>query len=210
MSIRSVLGRMRARHELRAARRQTKAFCRTHPAQVRVCWDLDNTLVDSGILLQAGKSLDEAIVEAYPVANMLAFYEAMRAQLPQAEHFILTARRRSMRGPTLDWFERHGLDARPTGVCLIPCAAAKPQIWRQLAADAPLVIVDDLSFNHERDTPNLHHDLIAHATRTAMSYVDLDDIAAIAADPTAVARITERILAAVSPHLENANRLLRP
>ena len=180
------------------ALRQARLFCHAHPAELRICWDLDNTLIDSGVLLRAGRSLDQAIVEAYPVPNMLEFYEAMRAHLPQARNFILSARAKSMRNETLRWFERHELKAAATSLCLVPHAAAKPKIWRQLASDAPLVIVDDLSFNHESDEPSLYHDLIQQAERTAVSYVGLEQIAKVATDRSAVAIVAAQAVSVLS------------
>lgn len=190
--------RLSARLQVRAAVRQARRFGREHPAAVRVCWDLDNTIVDSGVLLRAGRSLDEAIVEAYPVANMLAFYDALSSRLPGAAHFVLTARRRSMRAATIAWCERHGLDAREASLCLLPHPAAKPRVWRELAHDARLVIVDDLSFNHELDEPNLYDELIDAARRTARGYVGFDEIARIAANPAAAEQVAAATAAAVA------------
>ena len=87
----------------RAAVLQARNFRGTGPNAVCVCWDLDNTLVASGALLRRGRTLEEAILEAYPVDNMLDFYAAMRMRLPEALHFILSARSASMRDvPTFD------------------------------------------------------------------------------------------------------------
>jgi hypothetical protein len=181
----------RTRH-VRAAVRQAREFCRSRPAEVRVCWDLDNTLVDTGALLRAGMTLDRAIIEAYPVPNMLAFYEAMHERLVHAEHFILSARSTTMREETFAWLRRHGMTAPSTSVCLIPTAAAKPRVWRQLSEDAALVIVDDLAFNHEADETSLYDDLISQARDAAVSYIGASDIAAVAADETAAASILAR------------------
>jgi hypothetical protein len=182
----------------RAAVRQAQEFCRRQPAEIRICWDLDNTLVDSGTLMGQGRRLDQAIVEAYPVANMLGFYEAMRARLPGAENFILSARAISMRDGTFEWVKRHRLQSA-AAVCLVPRVTAKPRIWRRLAADAQLVIVDDLSFNHEQQTVSLYHQLISQAQTIAAVYIGLDEIAGIATDPAAIAPLVERTVQAVTP-----------
>jgi hypothetical protein len=99
---------------------------------------------------------------------------------------------------THDWFARYGVAAPATQVCLIPYAGAKPKIWEALARSARLVIVDDLSFNHEGDTPSLYHELIVDAKRTADSYVGLREIASIAADAAAIEGVTEHTLAALA------------
>lgn len=200
VEVRSTLGKLKARaganREVRVAQRQSKHFCDTHPRETCICWDLDNTLVDSGVLLGAGCSLDQAIVAAHPVANMLEFYEVMQTHLPGAANFILSARSGSMRDATLDWFSRHGLVA--TSLCLVPHAAAKPRIWRQLASNAPLVIVDDLSFGHESDVPSLYHDLILRAEATALSYVGFEQIAEISVDREAVTSVATQVVGALS------------
>ena len=71
------LGAIRLAWEALSAVRQARRFGRSHPASVRVCWDLDNTLVDSGRLVHAGTPLREAVIDAEPVPKMLEFYEAL-------------------------------------------------------------------------------------------------------------------------------------
>src|SRR5438876_12015123 len=116
-----VLGRAKhlalTRWETWTAIKQARRLCESYPATVRICWDLDNTLVNSGVLIRVGKHLQDAVVEAQPVSNMLAFYEAMRIKLPEAEPFILSARMRSMRRDTLVWLGRYGLAPRDGAVC---------------------------------------------------------------------------------------------
>ena len=58
-----------------------------------------------------------------------------------------------MRRDTLVWLQRHGLTPQDGAVCFVPQAKAKVKVWRQLARDGQLVIVDDLSYNHESDSP---------------------------------------------------------
>lgn len=183
--IRTRLGVWRAVSQARTARRQ-------HPATIRICWDLDNTLVGSGRLLKAGLQLHEAVVDAKPVPNMLAFFEAMRRRLPEAEHFILSARPSGMRADTLAWLEEHGLALSGGAVCLVPSAEAKRRVWQQLARDAQLVIVDDLSHGHEGDEAVVYEELAAFARGTASVYVGLNEIARIEADPDAVQSVAER------------------
>jgi hypothetical protein len=166
-------------------------------AGVCICWDLDNTLVDSGTLLRSGLTLEEAIVEAYPVPNMLAFYCAIYTALPDAEHFILSARPESMKSDTLAWFRQHGLRAPESHVCLVPEARAKPRIWRELARSARLVIVDDLSFNHEADQPSVYQDLLDTASQLAAAYVGLPQIARIASNLYEVDSVTQQTLHAL-------------
>src|SRR3954451_5335190 len=91
-----------------AARRAVREI-RERPASLRICWDLDNTLVGSGRLLKDGLQLHEAIVDAKPVPNMLAFFDVMRRRFPDAEHIILSARPNAMRAETLAWLEEYGL-----------------------------------------------------------------------------------------------------
>ena len=180
------LGAIRLAWETLSAVRQARRFGRSHPASVRVCWDLDNTLVDSGRLIHAGTPLREAVIDAEPVPKMLEFYEALRAKLPDAQHFILSARMSSMRRDTLVWLQRHGLTPQDGAVCFVPQAKAKVKVWRQLARDGQLVIVDDLSYNHESDSPDVYHELVHIAQRTARVYIGLEQIGQIAADSIAV------------------------
>src|SRR5436190_22556548 len=116
-----------------AAVKQARRSCKSRPADVWICWDLDNTLASSGVLLRLGTRLKDAVVEAQAVPNMLALYEAIRTKVPEAEHFILSARTRSMRGDTLVWLRRHGFQPSEGSVCFVPHAGAKPRVWRQLA-----------------------------------------------------------------------------
>jgi hypothetical protein len=182
---------------VRAAVRQARRL-RSRSGVIRICWDLDNTLVDSGRMLRAGKRLDDAIVEAEPVSNMLDLYEAMRAELPNAEHFILSARMRGMRHKTVAWLSRHGVSPADAAVCFVPYVQAKSKVWQELARDARLVIVDDLSYNHETDQVGIHHDLVAVAERLACVYIGLDEIAEISRNPTAVAVAVSRTAESVA------------
>lgn len=138
--------------------------------------------------------LEEAVVEAKPITNMLDFYEVIRRRLPDAHQFILSARTSLMRSDTLDWLGQWGLVPEAGAVCFLPYAKAKPKVWKQLARDARLVIVDDLSYNHESRQPSVHHDLVESARRTAVAYVGLDQIAQIAADSKAIGAVASGIV----------------
>lgn len=162
---------------------------RTSPGAVLVCWDLDNTLVDSGSLLRRGRHLEEAIVEGEPVPNMLAFYAALGDGLPEAGHVILSARTPGMRTDTLAWLSRHGLTPTDGAVWFVPRAADKVRVWQALARGAPLVIVDDLTYGHEAETPSVYHDLVEAARGTATVYVGFDEITRIAGDSDAISGI---------------------
>ena len=186
------------RWETWAAVKQARRSCKSHPAKVRFCWDLDNTLANSGVLIKFGTRLQDAIVEAQAVPNMLALYEAIRTRLPEAEHFILSARMRSMRGDTLMWLRRHGVEPRDGALCFVPHPEAKPRVWRQLARDARLVIVDDLSYNHESDTPSVYNDLVVSAEQTASVYIGLTQITNIAAHSHAAEEIAARTVEALA------------
>jgi hypothetical protein len=164
-----------------------------------VCWDLDNTLVNSGVLIHDGRRLHEAVVEAEPMANMFAFYAALREQLPGARHVFLSARPRSMRRVTLDWLERHELAHEADTVWFVPFAGAKPRVWATLAQIAPLVIVDDLTYDHESERPSVYHDLVETARRTAAVYVGIDQITQMAADPEVVATIVAETIRQMQP-----------
>jgi hypothetical protein len=161
---------------------------------MRICWDLDNTLVDSGALIRLGKRLEEAVIEAEPVPNMLRFYESIQARLPRADHVILTSRTDVMRVATLAWLARHGLAPAEDAIWFVPDPKAKVKVWLQLARDARLVIIDDLSYNHESARPAVHHDLVERAVRIAAVYVGLEQIAAIQADLRAVERVTSWVI----------------
>jgi hypothetical protein len=190
--------RPRTRWESWLAVSQVRRFHRRSVAQVRICWDLDNTLVGSGSLLSTGVPLERAIVDAEPIPNMLAFLAAMRRDLPEAEHVFLSARVRSMRAPTLSWLARYGLTPTAGAVWLVPSADVKPAIWRRLARTARLVIVDDLSYDHEAQRPSIYEDLVEVARQTATIYIGLDQIAEIAADPGAIEVIAAQTAEAVA------------
>jgi hypothetical protein len=186
-----------ARWDVRAAVKQARRF-RSGRGVIRICWDLDNTLVNSGALLRAGGRLDDAIVEAEPVSNMLDLFEAIRVELPNAEHFILSARMRGMRRDTVAWLERYGLSPADAAVCLVPYVQAKPKVWAELARDARLVIVDDLSFNHEAEQVGIYDDLVDVAERLAYVYIGLDEIVEIARNPTAIGAVVSRTVGSVA------------
>lgn len=194
----------RARATLGAwsAARQARSIARRRPAAVRVCWDLDNTLVGSGRLLRNGRQLHEAVVEAGPVPNMLSFFNAITRGLPTADHFILSARPTAMRADTLAWLDDHGLALSGGAICLVPDPMAKPTVWRQLARRGQLVIVDDLSYGHEYPEPESYGALVARATAIASAYVGLEDIARIERD----ARAVGVVLATVLERLANERR----
>jgi hypothetical protein len=182
--------------DVRAAVRQARRL-RSRKAVIRICWDLDNTLVNSGELLRAGERLDDAIVEAEPVSNMLDLYKAMRAQLPNAEHFILSARMRGMRRDTMAWLSRHGLSPADAAVCFVPYVQAKPKVWEELARDGRLVIIDDLSYNHETEQVGIYHDLVEIAERLAFVYIGVNEITEVATNPTAVGAVVSRTVESV-------------
>ena len=186
--------RARTWWEVRAALRQARRHT-SHPAPIRVCWDLDNTLVNSGVLLREGHSLRDAIVRADPVSNMLEFFDVVHSTLPDADHFILTARVRAMRRDTETWLLRHGLAETDAPLCLVPYVDAKKRVWELLARTSRLVIIDDLSFDHEREEPTRNDDLIEMARRVAVVYIGADEIATIACDSQAIEETVSRIIA---------------
>jgi hypothetical protein len=188
----AALRRTRARWEVRTAVKQARTFCSARPSRVRVCWDLDNTLVDSGTLIHAGTQLASAIVDAEPVPNMLDFYRAMKTKLPDAEHFILSSRLRSMRPDTALWLRRSGVPFDDSILCLVPYVQAKRRVWAQLARDGALVIVDDLSYDHEADTPSIYQELVRFAEETATVYIGLEQIAEIKSNAAAIEEVAAR------------------
>lgn len=190
--------RPRSRWETWLAVRQARRVHALGSAPVRVCWDLDNTLVGSGSLVRSGITLEKAIVEAQPIPNMLEFFAALRTNLPEAEQVVLSARPRSMRVATLAWLERYSIALNPDAVLLAPSAAVKPAIWRQLARSAQLVIVDDLTYDHEAQRPSVYHDLVEAARRIATVYVGFDQIAEIAANPGVIEPIAAQTAEAVA------------
>jgi hypothetical protein len=178
--------------------RQARNACRANPATVRVCWDLDNTLAGSGILLRTGIPLQAAIVDAQPVPNMPAFYDALHARLPQAHHFILSARTPGMRRDTVAWLARHGLEADDAAICFVPDVDAKLAVWRQLARDARLVIVDDLSYDHEAVKPSVYEHLVDVAEQIAYIYVGFDRIADITQSEAAAEAVASEVVGALA------------
>jgi hypothetical protein len=182
---------------------QARAFVSGRRGVTRVCWDLDNTLADSGSLLRSGKTLAEAIVAAQPVPNMPEFFRALQIALPEADHFLLSARLPSMRPDTLAWLRGH-LGVTDMALCLVPYPDAKTKVWRSLAAAGPVVIVDDLSFGHEGDQPSVHVTLVEAARQSATAYVGLDEIRRIAGDRSEVAATVESILVALGHRAASA------
>jgi hypothetical protein len=57
------------------------------------------------------------------------------------------------------------------------------------------VIVNDLTYDHEAEAPSVYHDFVETARRTAAVYIGVDEIARIADDPDAVARIAAEAVA---------------
>ena len=195
VGVRRALGRIKWRiaraASVRRAVGQARSFASAQPTAVRICWDLDNTLVASGKLLARGLTLDRAVVDAYPVDNMLDYYDAVRNALPEASHFILSARPANMRGATQTWLEQNGLTPERSAVCLVPEPDIKPRIWAELARGTQLVIVDDLRFNHEAEIPDLYHDLIDLADDVAVAYIGgetIDRLETGEVTPTAAAQ----------------------
>ena len=133
---------------------------------------------------------------------MLDLYEAMGAELPNAVHFILSARTRGMRRETVVWLSRHGISPADAVVCFVPYVQAKPKVWAELARDARLVIV--LSYNHETEKVGIYHDLVAVAERIAYVYIGLNDIAEIAENPTAVGAVVTRTAESVAASSRSA------
>lgn len=198
LTVRGVARNVRKRLGVWRAVRQARAAGRRNPSRIRICWDLDNTLVGSGRLLKEGRLLRQAVVEAQPMPNMLAFFDAMRRHVPEAEHFILSARPNGMRADTLAWLEEHGLALHGGDISLVPSAEAKRRVWQQLAGDGQLVIVDDLSYGHEGEQAVLYHELVAFARETATVYIGLDEIALIEADRGAVDAVAGRAAATLA------------
>jgi hypothetical protein len=125
---------------------------------------------------------------------MLDFLAAVHSTLPEADRFILTARTRAMRRDTQTWLLRHGLGQTDAALCFVPYVEAKMRIWEQLARNSRLVIVDDLSFNHEGDVPSRNKGLIELAQRLAVVYIGPDEIAAVAADAQAIEGTLSRVM----------------
>jgi hypothetical protein len=204
---RSIAGRARhavvIRRQTHGAVAQARTFVSGRRGVTRVCWDLDNTLADSGSLLRSGKTLAEAIVAAQPVPNMPEFFRALQMALPDADHFVLSARLPSMRLDTLAWLRGH-LGEADLALCLVPNPDAKMKVWRSLAAAGPVVIVDDLSFGHEGDQPSVYAALVETARKSATAYVGLEEIRQIAGDRSEVAATVESVLASLGPRAPSA------
>jgi hypothetical protein len=198
LALRRAVGVVRSKREVRRAVRQARDACRANPATVRVSWDLDNTLASSGVLLRTGVPLQEAIVDAQPLANMPAFYEALHARLPEAHHFILSARMPSMRRDTIAWLARHGLEADDAAICFVPNVDAKLEVWRQLARGARLVVVDDLSYDHEAIEPSVYEHLVEVAKQIAFIYIGLDRIAEITQSAAASEAVAAEVVGALA------------
>ena len=124
--------------------------------------------------------------------NMLEFFAAIEARLPEARHVIVTARMGSMRSATSAWLARHGVAVPPAAVCFVPSAVAKEKIWETLAAGAPLLIVDDLTYGHESDEPVSHRELVETASRTARVYIGFEQIAEMSSSRPSVDAIVSR------------------
>jgi hypothetical protein len=142
--------------------------------------------------------LEDAVIDAQPVPNMLAFYELVSSKLPQAEHVMLSARLHSMRPDTMAWLRTHGLAPADGAVCFVPSVQAKTRVWRQLVRNGQLIIVDDLSYNHEAEQVSVYDELVAVAKRIATAYVGHEEITAITAGSDAVDAVVSRMLAALA------------
>lgn len=184
------------RHTLaaRSAFQKARRYARRTDADVIVCWDLDNTLVDSGSLLRQGMSLAEAVAVAEPMARMLEFFADLAEAIPDAEHVVLSARPRSLRPPTIEWLARHGLRVAENHVWLVPDAQAKLTVWRCLVRSARLVIIDDLSYGHEGDVRAPYGDLVDAASAVATVYVGLSEIAAVGVDSFGGKRVAASVV----------------
>jgi hypothetical protein len=184
---------------VRPAARGIRAICAAHPSAIRVCWDLDNTLIDSGSLLRDGLSLTEAVVLASPMAKMLEFFEEMHQRLPGAEHVALSARHATLRPETLAWIDQNGPALAPERIFLVPNAEAKPALWRALAQTAPLVIVDDLTFGHHDSEVSQYAELVEAASKIATSYVGHSTIAAVESGERTPAAVAAQVIADLAP-----------
>jgi hypothetical protein len=162
-------------------------------APVVVCWDLDNTLVDSGVLIRDGRPVGRAWVEAVPVPGMLAFASALRARLANAAHVVLSVRTREVRAETLAWLEREQFALGADDLWLVASPEDKPAVWHALARNARLVVVDDLTHGHESAEPLAYDRLVEEARRTADVYVGAAEIARVRADPDEADRLARRV-----------------
>lgn len=142
-------------------------------APVVVCWDLDNTLVDSGTLVRAGRPVADAWIEAGPVPGMLELAEALRAALPAATHVVLSVRPRRYRPATMAWLERYATDLPARATWLVSSPDDKPPVWRALARHSQLVVIDDLAGGHEGLAPAPYERLVEEARQIAAVYVGL-------------------------------------
>ena len=145
-------------------------------APVVVCWDLDNTLADSGTLVRTGRPVADAWIEARPVPGMLELAAALRAALPAAAHVVLTVRPRRYRRATMAWLERYAKDLPARATLLVSSPDDKPPVWRALARHGQLVVVDDLAGGHESPEPVPYVHLIGEAQQIAAVYLGLDVI----------------------------------
>lgn len=162
-------------------------------APVVVCWDLDNTLVDSGPLIREGRPVSSAWVEAGPVPGMLAFASELRTRLPNAAHVVLSVRTGSVRSDTLAWLERERFDLAADDLWLVSSPHDKPAVWRALGRNARLVVVDDLTHGHESEQPLAYEALAAEARRTADVYVGAEEIARVRVDPDEAPRLAHEV-----------------
>lgn len=178
-----------------AARRARGAIRRATlvDAPVVVCWDVDNTLVDSGTLIRDGRSVRRAWVDAVPVPGMLAFASALRAQLGDAAHVVLSVRPGCLRTETLAWLERERFELSAGDLWLVASPEDKPAVWRALARNAVLVVVDDLTYGHERVQPLAYTSLAVEARQTAAVYVGADEIARVRSNPDEAERLAREV-----------------
>lgn len=152
-------------------------------APVIVCWDLDNTLVDSGPLIRTGRSVSQAWLEAGAVPGMLAFAAELRARLVGAAHVVLTVRTRKVRAATAAWLERERFELGADHLWLVGAPEDKAPVWRALRQNAPLVVVDDLTYAHEQAEPLVYEALMEEARQVATVYVGAIEIARVRAEP---------------------------
>lgn len=166
-------------------------------APVVVCWDLDNTLVDSGALIRGGEPAAWAWINAEPVAGMLEFAASLRSALPEAAHVVLSVRPRGLRRETLAWLERNSFAVPGRAVWFVSSADDKPRVWRTLARGGRLVVVDDLTGGHEGPSPRPYDRLVAEAKEVADVYVGADGIGNVQRSPARASALAAEVAAAI-------------
>lgn len=142
---------------------------------VLVVFDLDNTLADTAASFELRDASDFArLAGLEPKPDMVELLALAQQRWPV---LVVSARANRFYPQTLSWVMRHTAIGDPRRVIQVPSPEQK------IAALAPLVrqfrkvvLIDDMTGQHETGTPTLYTDAIAAARRAGIVHIGRDFI----------------------------------